>query len=173
MRQAGCRPVRDLLAEYQAGLLTERQRAEVAAHLRECGPCARELAALERTAGLLSGVEPRRPARDLWPGIAGRLADRRVRHSWWAPLVPTRRAWYVVGAALLVLAVVFVGVLARSPHSAVSGPATHLVAETDAEAPTYAHWHAEASMTSALADRYALAVVLSSKTAEPREASPQ
>ena len=142
-------------------------------HLRECALCAQELAALERTAGLLSGVQLRRPTRDLWPGIAGRLSDRRATYSWWAPLVPARRAWYVAGVALLVLIVAFAGVLAWSPHLAATAPQTRLVAETDTEARTYAHWHAEASLTSALADRYALAVVLASKAPQPREASPQ
>ncbi|WP_433477527.1 zf-HC2 domain-containing protein [Spirillospora sp. CA-142024] len=87
---------------YALGLLEDGDRREFEAHLRECGSCRAELAALSGTAGALSGLAPAaepgweagadRPSTAPAPVIdmvrRRRRADRRF-----------RRGAYVLGAA--------------------------------------------------------------------------
>ncbi|HEX2206009.1 MAG TPA: zf-HC2 domain-containing protein [Longimicrobium sp.] len=65
----------ELLDDYVSGELPEGERAEVEAHLHECGACREEAAALTallaEAAALPRGIAP---PRDLWAGIEARIS---------------------------------------------------------------------------------------------------
>lgn len=74
-----CEQMTGLLDDYVDGQLDEAGLQEVELHLRDCAACRDEerhlRALLARLAALPDGLEP---GRDLWPGIAARLSERRV-----------------------------------------------------------------------------------------------
>jgi len=95
-----CQEMIDRLDDYVDGTLAEREAAEVARHLAACGPCREEerrlRAILAEAAALPREMEPRR---DLWPGIAARIAGRAsgVRPArWWRPVALAAAAAVVV-----------------------------------------------------------------------------
>ena len=162
-----CSEVVNALADYQAGVLEGARRSAVEAHLAACSACRQELAALERAAALLDETQALKPSRDLWPGVAAQLQPRRAPRPWWSIPVPRQPAWRFALAAAFVLFVAFsvlVGPLS-GPHEA------RLVAQVDEDAPVYALWHAEASLTNGMADPYALAFAVSRQTARLEEAT--
>ena len=169
MREDACVRIVDLLPEYDAGLLREAESERVAAHLERCGPCRREAVALQRTREILSATRPLQPARDLWQEVARGLAPRRVRPAWWAAVVPTRRGWSVVGVAATLLVLVIVGLVAHPLAGHLSAPGARLVMAADADTAQYVRWHAKASMAGGLADRYALALLVSTGKPAPTE----
>src|SRR5512144_425548 len=63
----------DRLSEYLDGELDIAQRAELEAHLAGCDACRATLADLRRVVDRARTMDERPPARDLWPGIAGRI----------------------------------------------------------------------------------------------------
>ncbi len=94
------------LSAWVDGDVDEAQRRRIEEHLAGCPGCCEEAAALEDLSRAAREL-PREiePARDLWPGIAGRIAA--------AGLTPSRRravAWRGIAAAALVVAAVLVGV---------------------------------------------------------------
>jgi hypothetical protein len=103
----------DRLSEYLDEELSPGERAAVDAHLTQCVACARTLDDLRRVVTTARALPPRGPDRDLWAGIAERVAAG-------APLpagnaaaaVPARRPWRVsftlpqLAAASLLLAAV-------------------------------------------------------------------
>ena len=118
---------------------------------------------------MLSEARPREPARDLWPEVASRLSERRARRTVRTAFVPSRPAWAIAGLVAVLLIILLVGVLSP-PHVSPPLPLEQLAVQSDLDAPTYARWHIEASMNSALADRYALAFVVSSEAPPTGEA---
>ena len=66
----------DRLSEYMDGELGDGEREALELHLLECPECAETLAELRDVVARATALEDRAPARDLWPGIAGRLAPR-------------------------------------------------------------------------------------------------
>jgi len=162
-----CDRAQALLADYQAGALNERQAAAVAAHVAECERCAAELAALERTATLLDATEPRRPSRDLWPGIAAQLKPREAQRAWWRSLVPASpRAALGLAAAVMVI----VALMVVLPQHWATPPTVALPQAEDEDAALFAQWHAEASLTSGMADAQALALMALHKPPDAAEA---
>lgn len=98
------------LSEYVDGDLSARRRRAVERHLRVCPACADLAAELRRVAADAPGLRvDSQPSRDLWPGIAERLAPRtRTRAAPWLSfpagrLVP-RWTLATAAAAILVLA---------------------------------------------------------------------
>ncbi len=162
MRATPCDRLRPLLADFQAGALDTSRAEEVGAHVATCAACAKELAALNSTAALLDATEPLRPSRDLWPQIATQLRPRQPSRAWWRGLVPaTPRAAIGLAAAMLVIvALVVVLPLHWGP-----APAVPLPYAADDDAALFAQWHAQASLTSGLADPYALALIAMSRPA--------
>jgi len=151
-----CDAARGLLAEFQLGALVGRRRDEVAAHVAACEACRAELAALGGTAGLLDASEPLRPSRDLWQQVAAQLKPRATARAWWRALAPsTPRAAYAVAAAIVLI----VALLVLFPIHLSNGPDGVLPHATDDDAALLAQWHAEASLTSALGNLPALALV--------------
>jgi hypothetical protein len=63
----------DRLSDYLDGELPQAERAELEAHLLHCAPCGAVLADLRRVVRRAEALEPQRPGRDLWPGIATRI----------------------------------------------------------------------------------------------------
>jgi len=103
-------PVEDLEA-VALGEAPERSREEIAAHVAECGDCARELAWLRAEKTLLA----RRPSpatAHLWPAVAARLQHPRRRPHW---AIRAALAAGAVAAAAAVLVAVFRPVQAPVP----------------------------------------------------------
>jgi hypothetical protein len=125
-----CEEARDRLDDYLDGELGEAGLHEVELHLAGCAACAAEE---RRLRALLAGAAalPREmsPPRDLWPGIAERIAAARPRPA--RPVV--RRVWSWSPALLAAAAAVVVAMgatLARVwPPTAVPGAATGVAQE--------------------------------------------
>ena len=66
----------DRLSEYVDGSLEAGEALALEAHLAECAECAATLQGLRAVTARAAALPPREPARDLWPGIAVRLATR-------------------------------------------------------------------------------------------------
>jgi len=64
----------DRLSEYLDDELSPAERAALEEHLGSCAECAAALADLERVVARVASLEDRPPERDLWPGIAARIA---------------------------------------------------------------------------------------------------
>lgn len=166
MTERKCDDILKRLPDYQAGALEQAEWDSVEAHLAACAACRAELTALERTAAVLDDTKARAPSRDLWPAIAAQLSPRRTSSVWWRIPVPRQPAWRLALVAAIVLFVAFsilVPPLSGPPDSA------RLVAGVDEEAPIFARWHAEASLSTGMADPYALAVVVSRETTRLEE----
>jgi len=156
-----------MLADYSTGSLGEAEAAHVRSHLETCQACRAELASLERTGDLLNGTEPMQPGADLWPGIAAKLAPREPARQWWRVLLPNRRTWPAFAAAAAILLLVIVPMVGtRVSH----GPMVAIPAAVDEEAPMFAQWYAEASLSNGASDPYALALALSERKAAAKEA---
>ena len=97
-----CEDVADRLDEFVAGDLGPESEARIRSHVADCDACAAELEAIRelaaRVAGLPSSIEPQR---DLWPGIAARIEERKVARVTFGR--STRRA--LLAAAVVVAAV--------------------------------------------------------------------
>ena len=100
-----CDEAKDRLDDYVDGTLGEAELHAVELHLASCPACADEerglRAFLARVAALPAEV---RPERDLWPGIAGRIAEARPR----AVVRTFPRAWWTPAAGLMAAAAVLV-----------------------------------------------------------------
>src|SRR5438132_13514141 len=100
-----CAEAKDRLDDYVDGTLGEAELYEVELHLASCAACAEEQrrlrAFLVRVAALPAEV---RPERDLWPGIADRIAarpraePRTFPRAWWTPAAGLAAAAAVVVA---------------------------------------------------------------------------
>ena len=130
-----CERTLEALDDYVDGALGEAAFQEVELHLAGCADCAaehrmlREL--LDRAAALPRAVAP---PRDLWPGVAGRLASRR----------PAASAWTMGLAAAAALAVA-VTMVSRPQPEAPTGtpPSTPVAAATEGLPPALEQAEAE------------------------------
>ena len=68
----------DRLSEYLDGELTPAERAELERHLEGCRACREVLANLRAVVARAESLPDRGPERDLWAGIAARIAPRTV-----------------------------------------------------------------------------------------------
>jgi len=66
----------DRLSDYLDDELTDAERQAMDAHLAECADCAAALEDLRRVVSRAQSLPPRPPQRDLWIGIAPRIAAR-------------------------------------------------------------------------------------------------
>lgn len=99
-----CQEATDRLDDYVDGGLGEAELHDLELHLASCAACADEerrlRAFLARVSALPAEV---RPERDLWPGIADRIAEARR-----PAVLPFRRAWWTPAAGLAAAAAVVV-----------------------------------------------------------------
>src|SRR5260370_1369357 len=63
----------DRLSEYLDGTLAGSERAALDAHLGECAACVATLEEMRRVVARAQNLQDRRPATDLWPGVAERI----------------------------------------------------------------------------------------------------
>ncbi len=112
----------ELLPDYVDGYLSDEERAAMKEHLGSCETCRNEVAEIE---GLLAEArqlpESIEPERDLWPGIAERIAapdeaDSRAEGpatagSWWSRLLASLRPKPIVWTSLALGATAVLAVL--------------------------------------------------------------
>lgn len=98
----GCDELKDLLALYAGGEVSDNERIAVDAHLSGCAACARELAEFRDVRGMLGGLRDGEPPpgrlEAIWPAVAAGIA----------PVRPSRASWFdwgVRAAAVLVIGV--------------------------------------------------------------------
>ena len=102
-----CEEIRPILEAFVNGEIAPGKREDVARHLDSCVSCQREAQGLFALAAeARETLGPVEPARDLWPGVARRIASaqrfegRRKAHStWW--LAAAALIGVAVGAALM------------------------------------------------------------------------
>lgn len=103
------------LFAYRDGEPTER--ASIAAHLKECAACRRELERIETVFGALDAMPVPDPGEDyeerVWRRIAPRLAEKKAR--WWETLFVPRRLATVGGAVALAILAFVAGRMTRRP----------------------------------------------------------
>jgi anti-sigma factor RsiW len=122
-----CEEALRLLDDHIDGTLTPDLSAAVTAHLAGCAACRRAeigtRAVLSAASELPAAIEP---ARDLWPGIAGRLGAAVVPLQP-SPAVSWRRRWAPLAAAAALLVAATAVVTARwvGPGRAAGAPAGH------------------------------------------------
>ena len=118
-----CAETRDRLDDYVDGALGGAEVHDVELHLAACAECAGEVSRLRALLAGAAALPPEMsPPRDLWPGIAERIAASRPRPA--APSV--RRPWSMSPAFLAAAAAVLValGALARVWPTATRAPET-------------------------------------------------
>ena len=101
-----CQRTRDLLDDLIDGELDSTTGGRVTEHLRICGPCRAEEAAvlglLARAEGARGGIEPER---DLWPAIRGRIESHpRARPATVSSRALQLWAWSATAAAVVLAA---------------------------------------------------------------------
>jgi hypothetical protein len=75
----------DQLSDYLDDELTGSERAAVESHLAGCAECAATLASLRRIVAGAASLPANAPSRDLWPGVALRIASSPRRVSFTLP----------------------------------------------------------------------------------------
>ncbi len=123
-----CTTVHELLHDVLDGTLSDDEAADVRRHLDGCAACRDELAAInalrDAAASLPRSIEPER---DLWPGIAERLAGDSVVRTSFGRDTPGRAAIgrnaatlrWIAAAAVVIVAVMVAYQLGRSQRSTV------------------------------------------------------
>ncbi len=150
-----CDRVRGQLADYAVGALGGRATGRVEHHLRACPGCRRELAALNRTADIVSqvGVEP--APEHVWQAVRAQLAPRPAapQRRW-----PAARRWVLVAAAAALL---LFGLLLL-PTRRTSRPVVVPMAQADDEIQRTMQRHLTATESTPLADSAAIGLALGS-----------
>ena len=92
-------------------------RETIAAHLKECPECARELAEIEAVLSTLNALPVPEPGEDygqrVWRQIAPRLPEKKA--NWWERLFLPRRMLAFATVAALILLAFFVGRVSKRP----------------------------------------------------------
>ena len=94
-----------------------KERAAIAAHLKECVECREELARIEAVFGALDAMPVPDPGEDygerVWQRIAPRLGEKKPR--WWESLITSQRLVALGGVAALVILAFVAGRMTRGP----------------------------------------------------------
>ena len=100
----GCEDVKDLLALYAGGDVSDNERIAVEAHLAGCPACARELAEHREVRGLLGGLRegdaPRGSIEAVWTRVAAEVLPARPPRAAWMAWTLRAAAALVIGVAL-------------------------------------------------------------------------
>jgi anti-sigma factor RsiW len=113
------------LSAYLDGDLSADARAQAEAHLAACAGCRAELEGLRRLVRRAASLDDRPPERDLWTGIAARLATPGTADV--LPFAPRRRFAFSVpqlAAAAVALMLLSAGSAALYLRHGTTGPAT-------------------------------------------------
>ena len=146
-----CDKLRDQLAEYAVGALRGRSKSRVAAHLRACEACRKELAALERTGELLNAVASQAAPAETWRAIRQEIAaGERVR------VAPRRRLAWVAATSVAALLLVVLGMFLLTPTGPSAPPELVVAAEADEEMEATLQGHLSAVWAAPLADEAAV-----------------
>ncbi|MCL6475016.1 MAG: zf-HC2 domain-containing protein [Firmicutes bacterium] len=156
-----CTKIKAKLADYSVGLLAEREKQMVEAHLAQCPSCAAELRALERVDRVLRTVEPEEPPAHLWNSIRARIEaePQRVQIPFWQRWFSVPRLALGGAAAAAVLVAIAYFSLPRSPEGD---------APQHDNAEQLMHTHQMMSWGDPLSDKAALGVMLASRS-QPQE----
>lgn len=101
----------DRLSDYIDDDMSPSERAALEAHLVDCDDCAATLIDLRRVVDRAAELEDIPPGRDLWPGIAARLGERRAVVVPFETRPPARRSNFSLPQlAAAVLAALLIGV---------------------------------------------------------------
>jgi anti-sigma-K factor RskA len=125
-----CPGMEDRLNDYADGSLGASERREVDRHLQSCAGCREGAEDLRALVSDLSAL-PRKiaPSRDLWPGTARVIQERKVsggRRSGafaWTPFWMTAPRLAAAASALIVTAAVLIGLGVRGPVGRPTPPA--------------------------------------------------
>ena len=133
----------DRLSEYLDGELAPDERAAIEAHLPACAECRAVLDDLERVVGRARTLDERFPERDLWPGIAERIGQRRPAPRRWSFSLPQLAA---ASVALVALSGGAGWLLRPSPAgpASVAGPVSSPVVRTVSDRPARGRGYDEA-----------------------------
>lgn len=150
---ATCEHIKRKLADYAVGGLRARAEARVERHLDACPACRAELAALGRTANLVSqvGLEPAPEA--VWQGVRAAIEMRRRAR----PRLVARRWVLVAAAAVFLLFGLLLLPTRRAPE-----PVVVPMAQADEELQRTMQRHLTASESAPLADSAAIGLALGS-----------
>jgi len=106
MKTTNCDQILSMIDEFIDGVLAESDAADARSHLDACPSCRAEVeSALQLQAATKSLPRSNDPERDLWPGIAGQIEDRRVvSGDFEKPPAPRfRKAWMAAAAAAILV----------------------------------------------------------------------
>ncbi|HEX7337120.1 MAG TPA: zf-HC2 domain-containing protein [Gemmatimonadales bacterium] len=142
----------DRLSEYIDHELPVADRTALENHLSSCAECSAALADLRRIVARAGSLEFRGPARDLWPGIAARIAGPAVPPAV-VPLAPARRKRWSFSLPQLAAAAVLLMTLSGGTVWLLQSPGTQPagVAVTLPASPTTIQARATASQSYAAA----------------------
>ena len=150
-----CDKVRGQLADYAVGALRGRRELWMEAHLRACEACRKELAALERTAGLLNAVASQDAPPETWMAIRQEIADGvRLRAT------PRRRLALVAAAGTAAVLLLLLGTFLPMSTGPGAPPELVVVAEADDEMEATMQGHLSAVWAAPLADEAAMGLSL-------------
>ena len=97
----------DKLSDYIDGELSAEEQRAVAAHVAQCGECARAVEQLRGIVQMAGTLTPVAPTADLWTGIADRIANQHTPRILGGPWFSSRRFSFTmpqIAAASLLLA---------------------------------------------------------------------
>ena len=150
-----CDKVRGQLADYAVGALRGRRESWVEAHLRACQACRKELAALERTGGLLNAVAGQEAPPETWMAIRQEIAaGERVR------VTPRRRLAWLAATGTAALLLLLLGIFLPMPTEPGAPPELVVVAEADEEMEATLQGHLSTVWAAPLADEAAVGLRL-------------
>ena len=117
-----CEEIREELVAYQDGELAERDRKQVAAHLRTCSACTQEAVSLARVGQMFSSLGRVAPSPDFAANFWRRLEHEREAQpenrlaQWWRELRESLSDWHLTPALVGVSSVlIFFAALAQRP----------------------------------------------------------
>jgi anti-sigma factor RsiW len=143
-----CRKTKELISGYVDGNLGPRERTLVAEHVLLCDGCREELERTKLLVAELRGLSGEQVCRDLWPGVASRIATRPAEHKWG---FRSALGWGVLTIpAAAAAAIIFFTMKAPEPQKPAPAPAQQMAS---AEYQAYVQAYSMFRSTQPLSDR--------------------
>lgn len=136
-----CDAFQELLPDYLEGALPDSALADAELHLAACAACRSLVTDLQQISHEAAALAPLAPSRDLWPGIAARIAPRTLQLPS-AGATPRRRPRWLTGAlaagltGIAALALWQLRAPAESMPAVASAPALAAPVTADSVVPT-------------------------------------